>query len=100
MYTPLLSLSSVYFCLHSFYLAASSANRCLCAWLFTPVLTWPVLYLCAIYLFIFYCFVSLARRVQLQWEVRNLRLRYGAVPQHWQWGALCELQRQHRWAPL
>lgn len=54
MYTPLLSLSSVYFCLHSFYLAASSAYLFLCAWLFTPVLTWPVLYLCAIHLFIYF----------------------------------------------
>lgn len=39
-------------------------------------------------------------RVQLQWEVGRVRVRRRAVPQHRQRGALCELQRQHRRAPL
>lgn len=37
VYIPLLSLPSVYFCLHSCYLVASSACFFLCAWFFTSV---------------------------------------------------------------
>lgn len=54
MYTSLLSHSSVYFCLRSFYLAASSAYLFLCAWHLTPVLTWPVLFvLCDLFIYLF-----------------------------------------------
>lgn len=45
-------------------------------------------------------FFSITHRVQLQWEIRRVRVWHGAVQEHWQRGALCELQRQHQWSPL
>lgn len=103
-YTLPPSLSStVYFCLLSSYLVASSASALLPLRLLFPPSSRLSTHLtsCPVsFLLFFPPPLPSLRRVQLQWEGRRVRVWHGAVPEHRQWGALCELQRQHRRAPL
>lgn len=92
---PICLIPAVFFCLGSFYLLSLFC-------LLLPLCPLPHIWLrhrIFLLLFLFLFFVWFFS-VQLQREVRKLRVWHGAVPQHRQWGALRELQRQHRRAPL
>lgn len=90
---PVCLIPPVFFCLGSFYLLS----------LFSLSLLLPLclhMWLLHLIFRLLFLFFFLSCRVQLQREVRKLRVWHGAVSQHRQWGALRELQRQHWRAPL